>query len=153
MAKQPSRGAGYDAYANAAREREQKLKQERILAENANLTFRDKIGRVTDRALVKLSNIIFGRWSYRIRELPVRVFAQIVLWFLLFYIFLYIEFGAVYFIISMIYVMYQNTGTRKPGELSAYSVFNEGQEELPGEHRTACKSHCDRSRYHVIVLT
>ena len=41
--------------------------------------------------------------------------------------------GAPFFIASVIYMMFSNLGSRTPGEASAYTVFNEGLEALPGQ--------------------
>lgn len=55
-------------------------------------------------------------------------------WLLLFVAFVKIEFGAVYFTISLLVIIYWNTATskRKRGEVSAYSVFNKGCESIDG---------------------
>ena len=42
------------------------------------------------------------------------------------------EWGPVYIILTGFVVIFTNLGTRKAGEASAYSVFNEGFRELPG---------------------
>lgn len=44
------------------------------------------------------------------------------------------EFGAVYFGISGLYIIWANTrvGPKKRGEVSAYSVFNPGCEAIDG---------------------
>lgn len=57
-----------------------------------------------------------------------------VLWVCLWGFFVEIEFGTVFFIISILYVVYRTLGDspRKPGELSAYSVFNEGFKAIDG---------------------
>ncbi len=34
---------------------------------------------------------------------------------------------------TILVVIFTNLGTRKPGEASAYSVFNEGMRALPGQ--------------------
>lgn len=41
--------------------------------------------------------------------------------------------GPLYVLGSIVAVIYVNLGTRKPGEQSAYSVFNEGIRALPGQ--------------------
>lgn len=46
--------------------------------------------------------------------------------------FTYIEFGFVFFVSSLFVFIFINLGSRKPGELSAYSVFNPHCERLPG---------------------
>lgn len=56
------------------------------------------------------------------------------LWVTLYAIFIKLQFGAVYFIVSALVGMYLNTRTRpkKPNEISAYSVFNENVESIDG---------------------
>jgi hypothetical protein len=41
--------------------------------------------------------------------------------------------GPVYIIVSLMCLMITNLGTRKEGEASAYSIFNQGVRRLPGE--------------------
>ncbi|XP_013775459.1 uncharacterized protein LOC106460314 [Limulus polyphemus] len=63
-------------------------------------------------------------------EVGMKVFFWLLLWFL----FIVLEFGAVFFVFSIFYFMYRNfrKTTRKPGELSAYSVFNPNYEAIQG---------------------
>lgn len=55
------------------------------------------------------------------------------LWLIFLIIFLKLEFGVVYFIISVLIGIYFNTGRRRPGTKSAYSVFNPNVERLQGQ--------------------
>ena len=59
---------------------------------------------------------------------------KLLLWILLWGFFIQIEFGTVFFIVSMFYWVYvsMQAGTRKPWEPSAYSVFNENCEAIDG---------------------
>ena len=59
---------------------------------------------------------------------------KFLLWSVLFAIFLRFEFGAVYFVVSLLVIIYFNTGKRKrkSGQLSAYSVFNPNVERIHG---------------------
>ena len=59
---------------------------------------------------------------------------KFLLWICLFAFFVQIEFGSVFFIISMLYIVYNSmtTGSRRKNELSAYSVFNRDCERLDG---------------------
>ncbi len=59
-----------------------------------------------------------------------------ILWYSLYRIFLKYNFGAVYFMITIIALIFLNLGQRKPGELSAYSVFNPNQERILGTMST-----------------
>ncbi len=55
------------------------------------------------------------------------------LWLTLFVIFIRIEFGAVYFVVSLLYIMwYSLNRRRRRNELSAYSVFNPNFEKIQG---------------------
>ncbi|CAG9763978.1 unnamed protein product [Ceutorhynchus assimilis] len=57
-----------------------------------------------------------------------------ILWATIYGIFIKLQFGTVYLIISMLFGIYFNTGTRtkRPNEPSAYSVFNENCQSIPG---------------------
>ena len=61
-------------------------------------------------------------------------FLKLLFWIVLWGFFIQIEFGTVFFIISMFYWVYASmqAGTRKPWEPSAYSVFNENCEAIEG---------------------
>ena len=53
-----------------------------------------------------------------------------VVWYSLYRIFLYFNFALVFFLLTIIALIFYNLGERKPGELSAYSVFNPNQERI-----------------------
>ena len=55
-----------------------------------------------------------------------------IIWYSLYRIFLKYNFGAVYFMLTIIALIYLNLGERKPGELSAYSIFNPNHERILG---------------------
>ena len=55
-----------------------------------------------------------------------------IIWYSLYRLFLKYNFGAVYFMITIIALIFLNLGQRKPGELSAYSVFNPNHERILG---------------------
>ena len=55
-----------------------------------------------------------------------------IIWYSLYRLFLKYNFGAVYFMITIIVLIFLNLGERKPGELSAYSVFNPNHERILG---------------------
>lgn len=59
---------------------------------------------------------------------------KFVLWCLLLWLFITIEFGLVYFVVSFLYLLYKSTRTqpKQTGEVSAYSVFNENCEQITG---------------------
>ena len=55
-----------------------------------------------------------------------------IIWYSLYRIFLYYNFALVFILITIIALIFLNLGERKPGELSAYSVFNPNQERILG---------------------
>ncbi|KAL3288492.1 hypothetical protein HHI36_002934 [Cryptolaemus montrouzieri] len=61
-------------------------------------------------------------------------FLCFILWGTIYMIFIKLEFGTVYFISSALILMYLNTrtGPKKPGEVSAYSVFNKDCVSIDG---------------------
>ncbi|OBS59753.1 hypothetical protein A6R68_09116 [Neotoma lepida] len=62
-------------------------------------------------------------------------FLKVLLWLVLLGLFVELEFGLAYFVLSMFYWMYVGTrgpGEKKEGEKSAYSVFNPGCEAIQG---------------------
>lgn len=64
----------------------------------------------------------------------ITVVLKVVLWCLLMAFFITLEFGAVFFILSVFYVMFINfrQSKKQHGELSAYSVFNPNCEAIKG---------------------
>ncbi|KAL7294726.1 SAYSvFN domain-containing protein 1 [Trichogramma pretiosum] len=61
-------------------------------------------------------------------------FLYFLLWTTIYVIAIKLEFGAVYFVLSLLVFIYYNTrtGPKKKGELSAYSVFNPNCETIQG---------------------
>ena len=59
-----------------------------------------------------------------------------ILWYSLYRLFLKYNFGAVYFMLTIIALIFLNLGQRKPGELSAYSVFNPNHQRILGTMTT-----------------
>eukprot|EP01038_Epipyxis_sp_PR26KG_P007632 gene7632-10390_t len=55
-----------------------------------------------------------------------------ILWVITWMAFIYIDFGSIWIIISLFLLLFNNLGTKKEGELSAYSVFNKGFKQLLG---------------------
>jgi hypothetical protein len=62
-----------------------------------------------------------------------RIGLKVLLWLILFAIFVRIEFGVVYVVVSSLVLIYLNTNKRKRQGVSAYSVFNPNVERLPGQ--------------------
>ncbi|KAH7972123.1 hypothetical protein HPB52_007124 [Rhipicephalus sanguineus] len=84
---------------------------------------------VTDEPVVDEESC--GRWT----KLDVATLVlKLTLWCLLMTLFVVLEFGAVFFAISVFYVMFTNFRKRPRlrGELSAYSVFNPNVEAIDG---------------------
>ncbi|XP_077993894.1 SAYSvFN domain-containing protein 1-like [Glandiceps talaboti] len=64
-----------------------------------------------------------------------RTILKCILWVILLVLFVIIEFAAIFIIVTLFYVVFTNLrsgGTRQPGELSAYSVFNPNCERIDG---------------------
>ena len=59
-----------------------------------------------------------------------------ILWYSLYRLFLKYNFGAVYFMLTIIALIFLNLGQRKPGELSAYSIFNPNHQRILGTMTT-----------------
>ncbi|KAM6127970.1 SAYSvFN domain-containing protein 1 [Pterocles gutturalis] len=60
---------------------------------------------------------------------------KVLLWAVLLALFAELQLGLPYFVLSLLYWMYAGTrgpAERRPGELSAYSVFNPGCTAIPG---------------------
>ncbi|KAL1447639.1 hypothetical protein MTO96_028444 [Rhipicephalus appendiculatus] len=84
---------------------------------------------ITDEPVVDEESC--GRWT----KLDVATLVlKLTLWCLLMTLFVVLEFGAVFFAISVFYVMFTNFRKRPRlrGELSAYSVFNPNVEAIDG---------------------
>ncbi len=91
------------------------------------------------RHCIKLPKFIENSWlGHHLIDshfaIPMSRILKVILWFILWGLFIELEFGAVYFVISLMFVIYftMRSGSRKQGEPSAYSVFNPGCEQLDG---------------------
>ena len=61
------------------------------------------------------------------------VLLKLLVWLTLLIIFIRLQFGVIYFIISLFYLIWTNLGTRRQRhQLSAYSVFNPHFEKIQG---------------------
>ena len=54
------------------------------------------------------------------------------IWALIYKLFIDFGFGLIYFFLTIIILIFNNLGERKPWELSAYSIFNPNFERIPG---------------------
>ena len=80
---------------------------------------------------------LFKSISTKLSRIPVignPLVLKIILWLILFGLFLELEFGIVYVVLSLFVLIYINTSTKKrsKNKLSAYSVFNKNYETLDG---------------------
>ncbi|KAL5008102.1 hypothetical protein ScPMuIL_013683 [Solemya velum] len=67
------------------------------------------------------------------RTYKLKLSLKIALWATLWFVFIENGFGAVFFVLSLLVIIYKNTGTVKDKNgLSAYSVFNPNFEQLEG---------------------
>jgi Mg2+/citrate symporter len=66
------------------------------------------------------------------RKFYVNLVLKISLWSIIWIIFIKIEFGVVYLIVSLLIIIYLNTGQRNKSKLSAYSVFNPNLKRIEG---------------------
>ena len=57
---------------------------------------------------------------------------QLLCFFLVWMLAYYFGFGSISFCVGCLVLIFSNLGTKKSGELSAYSVFNPGNIKLPG---------------------
>ncbi|KAL3625017.1 hypothetical protein CASFOL_031685 [Castilleja foliolosa] len=67
-----------------------------------------------------------------ILSLELKTWAAIVVWFILAPVAHRLDIGALYIIGTGFLIIFYNLGQRKPGDASAYSIFNEDFRELPG---------------------
>lgn len=64
---------------------------------------------------------------------------KFIIWAILYYFFIQIEFGIVFFFISAFYFIFMNMGNEsneKKDRVSAYSVFNKGGQQVLGSFNT-----------------
>ena len=82
-------------------------------------------------------NQLFINVCTRLSSVPVignAFLLKVALWFILLGLFVELEFGIVYVILSLFFIIYFNTSTkrRSKNKLSAYSVFNKDYEKIDG---------------------
>ncbi|XP_014359993.2 SAYSvFN domain-containing protein 1 [Papilio machaon] len=82
------------------------------------------------RTLEPINNSTEESWKYCITKWSI----YFIIWLTVYIIFLKLQFGAVYFVVSLLIGIYLNTrtGPKKEGEVSAYSVFNENCASIDG---------------------
>lgn len=76
-----------------------------------------------------------GRWLASRQVFSNVTLLKVLLWLVLLGLFVELEFGLPFFVISLFYWLYEglrSPATREPGELSAYSVFNPDCQPLLG---------------------
>ena len=88
-----------------------------------------QIWSVKEKSMIEHSNV--GQFFNKLHG--INGILKIALWFSLWMFFIKIEFGAVFFAISLILVLYFSmNNSRNKNELSAYSVFNKNFERIDG---------------------
>lgn len=70
-----------------------------------------------------------------LRSVGPRTWLKLSIWFVLMLLCRYYRLGQPFVITTLIVLMLSNLGERKPGEASAYTVFNDGMQALPGQLR------------------
>ncbi|CAF0964269.1 unnamed protein product [Adineta ricciae] len=95
--------------------------------------------RVISRVTSMFPSLSYRSSEVKAEEIEEKVTWQIILlkffvWLTLFVIFIRLEFGAIYFILSLLYLIWTNLSShrRRADQLSAYSVFNPNFEKLQG---------------------
>ena len=77
--------------------------------------------------------VYLGKKSTQISlTVSIQTWVYIILWFAAWAAMIYIDFGSLWILLSMFGTIFLNLGTKKRGELSAYSVFNKGFKQLMG---------------------
>ena len=62
-----------------------------------------------------------------------KTWLRIALWTFLWKLFIYIEFGSLFIIVTLFAAVFGNLGQKEAGDLSGYSVFNKGFKTLLGQ--------------------
>lgn len=103
------------------------------------LPFTDKDIRYYFKKLVSLSRDLYLMcctmslsevWSFNVLSLTSAL--KLLVWVTIWRLFVYIDFGSLWVVLTGIALIFLNLGERDPTELSAYSVFNKGQWRMPG---------------------
>uniref|UniRef100_A0A0K0FVI4 SAYSvFN domain-containing protein n=1 Tax=Strongyloides venezuelensis TaxID=75913 RepID=A0A0K0FVI4_STRVS len=80
------------------------------------------------------NSVITDFWLYVTEEYKFYAYLGLFLFYLSGQLLMnYAGFGVVYFLCFLMFLMFLSLGKRKRGEVSAYSVFNENFEALPGQ--------------------
>lgn len=81
---------------------------------------------------LEASDVVYAQFIQAVSALSSRAWMYITLWVATWMMFIYLDFGSLWIILSLMLSMFFNLGTRKAGELSAYSVFNKDFKKLLG---------------------
>lgn len=115
-------------HTTSATDSQQTEETENITATTQSSPKRDRSDWLLDSAL--------GRWlASRQIVLSNVILLKVLLWLVLLGLFVELEFGLPFFVISLFYWLYEglrSPAAREPGELSAYSVFNPDCQPLLG---------------------
>lgn len=81
---------------------------------------------------LEASDVVYAQFIQAVSALSSRAWMYFTLWVTTWMLFIYLDFGSLWIILSLMLSMFFNLGTRKAGELSAYSVFNKDFKKLLG---------------------
>lgn len=81
---------------------------------------------------LEASDAVYAQFIQAVSGLSSRAWMYFSLWVAAWILFIYLDFGSLWIILSLMLSMFFNLGTRKAGELSAYSVFNKDFKKLLG---------------------
>lgn len=71
-------------------------------------------------------------YNFNFIQISLKLYFYLFLWLLFFYITFILQFSSLYFIITLILLIFYNLKNKDKNEISAYSVFNNGYERLLG---------------------
>lgn len=81
---------------------------------------------------LEASDAVYAQFIQAVSRLSSRAWMYFSLWVATWMLFIYLDFGSLWIILSLMLSIFFNLGTRKAGELSAYSVFNKDFKKLLG---------------------
>ena len=102
------------------------------LNEHNSLRSRNKVLKQPSMSEIQEEKIDIDTTNQTSKSFLINVVLKFLLWIILLIIFIKLEFGIVYFVVSLLFLIYFNTSVRRKSGLSAYSVFNPNLERLHG---------------------
>ena len=103
-----------------------------VYAHRQALIFKNFFVESTKLIAVKFFEVFVILMKY-FSKISSRSWLYFLIWASLWKIFIYIEFGSLYIIITLFAGIFSNLGQKQEGDLSAYSVFNKGFTTLLGQ--------------------